>query len=205
MSQYSSDELARDLDSDDYTEEDVSGKRRSTRAAAAKANTKFQSTLPFSPKNPRTRRRAISVHSSESDAELPQVVQPTRKSTRVRTTRLIHFEDEDFEDLSDRSDSATPAKPKKKRILGKASRPAYGHFRTVLDLRIEEEDSGPLVIHRGICEKCHSPPAHKQSKRKKGRSKKRQDDDSDDEPTRIAKLGGWVRWYVQLPNESCRY
>ncbi len=86
---------------------------------------------------------------------------------------------------------------KKKVVRGKASRPAYGRFRFVADLQLDEEeyeDIAPLIAHRKICEKCHTAPTHEQQVKKKGRKRKTKDDESEDEETRLANLGRWVRW-----------
>ena len=187
--------------SDESTDEEDSGgdvKRRSTRSAAARANRKLQSTLPFSPKKTRFEDRVITSHSSESENGSRHAAPPTRRSTRARKTRLQNaYDDDEYDSLSGVSEVSGPSKPVKKKIVrGKASRPAYGHFRLMVDLEMDEKENGsdPLVSHRNLCEKCRTAHAHEQSKRKKGRKRKTKDDDSEDEETRIAKLGGWVRW-----------
>ncbi len=199
----SSDELARDVDSTDYSD-DTSGYdyRRSTRSAAANANKKLGNGLPFSSKKTRSGRRAISVHGSDSDSDIQELAPPTRKSARNRITKRSNFYDDDSEDYTESDESGTGAKIvknlKRKIVRGKASRPAYGHFRVVADLLHDEEeneDMAPLLAHRSICEKCHTAPTHEQLKtRKKGRKRKGKEDDLEDEDTRLDNLGGWVRW-----------
>lgn len=156
------------------------------------------SALPFSPKKTRSGRRPILVHGSDSDSEIQEIPQPTRKSTRARTTRRTNLDDADFEDSVSADDADTQKKSAKKKVVrGKASRPAYGRFRFVADLDLDEdeyEDIAPLIAHRRICEKCHTAPTHEQQVKKKGRKRKSKDDDSEDEETRFSRLGGWVRW-----------
>lgn len=199
---YSSDELARDYVSDQFSDEsDGPAQRRSTRGAAANAHRKLGRDLPFSPKKTRTSRHAIVVHGSDSDSEIQEITLPTRKSTRARNLVRTNMDDGDFEDVSPADDSDVDVKvvKKKKIVRERASRPAYGNFRKVDDLRIDDEenqDIAPLVAHRAICEKCHTPPTHEQTQRKKGRKRKAKDDDFEDEDNRIDNLGGWVRWWV---------
>ncbi len=207
VEEYSSDELAQDLDSAEDSDSALApAKRRSTRAGAASANQKLGSDLPFSPKKTRSGQRVLTVHGSESDSDVQEVTRATRKSTRARTNKRVNLDDEDFEDMAfidDASDIASTSQRKvvkKKIVRGKASRPAYGHFRVVADLQYDEEEDeelAPLIAHRGICEKCHTAPAHEQLTKaaKKGkRRRKNEDDESEDEETRLHALGGWVRW-----------
>ncbi|TBU49968.1 SNF2 family N-terminal domain-containing protein [Dichomitus squalens] len=136
------------------------------------------------------------IHDSDSDSDIQEVRAPTRKSTRARKTLRSNLDDEDFEDNTpaDSDSSVRPkAEKKKKAVRGKASRPAYGHFRVVADLELDEEeneDIAPLIAHRAVCEKCQTAPTHEQA-RKKGRKRKAKDEDSEDEETRLANLGGW--------------
>lgn len=200
----SADELVDDLDTD--TDSDLSlarRQRRSTRAAAVTANRK----LGNQP-NPKTRsgRQVLVVHGSDSDSEVQEISRATRKSTRARKSKRSNLDDEDFEDMDfvdDESDVLRGSKSKaskKKVVRGKASRPAYGHFRVVADLQYDDEDdddSAPLYAHRSVCEKCHTQPAHEQLKKAAKRGKKRrrnEDDESEDEESRLNALGGWVRW-----------
>ncbi|KAI0778404.1 hypothetical protein BD413DRAFT_489884 [Trametes elegans] len=204
---YSSDELARDILSDDDSDLSLGpAQRRSTRAAAANANKRLGGDLPFSPQKTRLARRAAvtPVSGSESDSQGPS--RPTRKSTRARRSKRANLDDDDFEDMSmidDGSDAPSTSRAssakKKKVVRGKASRPAYGNFRVVADLQYDEEEDeelAPLIAHRSVCEKCHTAPAHEQLKKaaKKGKRRRRnEDDESEDEETRINALGGWVR------------
>ena len=193
-------ELGQDEDSEEYSDDDSSpAKRRSTRTAAATANKKLGARLPFSPQKARRSRHAIVVHDSDSDSEIQALPAPTRKSTRARKTLRSNLDDQDFEDsVSPDSDAnfRPKAEKKKKIVRGKASRPAYGRFRAVIDLQLDEEENegiASLIAHRAVCEKCQMAPTHEQAK-KKGRKRKSKDDDSEDEETRLANLGGWVRW-----------
>lgn len=195
---YSSDELGEDEASEECSDDDsLPAQRRSTRTAAATANRKLGTGLPFSPKKTRGSRRAIVVHDSDSDSEIQEVLGPVRRSTRARKTLRSNLDDEDFEDnISPDSDAAFRPKAEKKVVRGKASRPAYGRFRAVIDLQLDEEeneDIASLIAHRAVCEKCQTNPTHEQAK-KKGRKRKPKGDDSEDEETRLANLGGWVRW-----------
>ncbi|KAI0673358.1 hypothetical protein C8Q78DRAFT_968243 [Trametes maxima] len=204
--EYSSDELAQDMGSDSDSELYlVSGKRRSARAAAVSAHKKIGNDLPFSPKKTRSGVRTILVHDTDSDSDVQEVRRPTRKSTRTRRARRTNLDDDDFEDIAfadDTSDVASTSigRGKKKKVIrGKASRPAYGHFRVVADLLLDEEEDeerAALFAHRSFCEKCHTAPTHEQLKKaaKKGkRRKKDEEDEFEDEETRLNALGGWVR------------
>ncbi|KAI0830534.1 P-loop containing nucleoside triphosphate hydrolase protein [Trametes gibbosa] len=143
------------------------------------------------------------LHGSDSDSEVQEVKLSTRRSTRAKRTVRGNLNDEDFDDMTfvdDASDAvARPDRKagKKKIVRGKASRPAYGHFRVVADLDYDEEENeefAPLLAHRKICEKCHTSPAHEQLMKvaKKGkRRKKNEDEESEDEETRLNALGGW--------------
>ncbi|CDO72994.1 hypothetical protein BN946_scf185007.g48 [Trametes cinnabarina] len=203
-SAYSTDELVGDS-GDDSEVFSAPRARRSNRAAAASANKRLGNGLSLNPKKTRSGKQIIAVHDSGSDSEIPEVSRPTRKSSRARTSKRTNLDDEDFEDfLEDGSEVASTsnskAGKKKKIVRGKASRPAYGHFRVVADLQYDEDDDdelAPLRAHRSICEKCHTPPAHEQLKKlaKKGKKRRRfeDDDESEDEETRVNALGGWVR------------
>lgn len=195
---YSSDELAQDIESDfsDSTIEPAA--RRSTRTAAVTASKKMSNTLPFSPKKTRSGRQPVIVHGSDSDSDLRETIRPTRKSSRARKLRRINLDDADFVDSDSTGDANAHTKPTRRKVVrGKASRPAYGRFRFVADLQLDEEeyeDIAPLIAHRNICEKCHTAPTHEQQAKKRGKKRKSKDDDSEDEDTRLANLGGWVRW-----------
>ncbi|KAI0720008.1 SNF2 family N-terminal domain-containing protein [Cerioporus squamosus] len=194
---YSSDELARDAESDFSYFSDDPAARRSTRTAALTASMKMSSALPFSPKKTRSGRRPILVHGSDSDSDIQEISPPVRKSVRARTLRRTNLDDADYEDSVSVDDADIRNKSAKKKVVrGKASRPAYGRFRFVADLQLDEEeyeDIAPLIAHRSICEKCHAAPTHEQQVKKRGRKRKSKDDESEDEETRLAKLGGWVR------------
>ncbi|KAI9057725.1 hypothetical protein FKP32DRAFT_1597935 [Trametes sanguinea] len=202
LSDYSTDELAQDSGDDSEAYSARAG-RHSTRAAAASANKRLGTSLPFSPKRTRSGKQAIVVHNTGSDNDSDVPVRATRKSSRSRKTKRINLDDDDYDDFIDDASEApsrSKAKGKKKIVRGKASRPAYGHFRVVADLVYDEEDDdddAPLRAHRSICEKCHTPPAHEQLKKlaKKGKKRRRteDDDESEDEETRLNNLGGWVR------------
>lgn len=139
------------------------------------------------------------VHNSDSDSDIQELPVITRKSTRARKTLRSTLDDQDFEDSisPDSDEDLRPKAEKKKKVVrGKASRPAYGRFRAVIDLQLDEEeneDIAPLIAHRAVCEKCQTAPTHEQAK-KKGHKRKPKHDESEDEETRLANLGGWVRW-----------
>ncbi|OSD03298.1 hypothetical protein PYCCODRAFT_1434714 [Trametes coccinea BRFM310] len=202
LSDYSSDELARDP-GDDSEAYSTHAPRHSTRAAAASANRRLGDSLPFSPKRTRSGKRPIVVYNTDSGSDSGVPARPTRKSSRSRKSKRTNLDDEDYDNVIDDGSevpSKSKAKAKKKIVRGKASRPAYGHFRVVADLAYDEEDDdddAPLRAHRDICEKCHTPPGHQQlsklAKKGKKRRKIEEDDESEDEETRIYALGGWVR------------
>jgi hypothetical protein len=133
-------------------------------------------------------------------------------SPRTRRFRYVHASDD-----SDDAYSSTASKVQKKKrnvVRGKASRPAYGRFRVVADLEYDEisdEETAPLRVHRGVCEKCHRKPAHEllemeRKKPTKKLKKKKEDEfaDSGDEEEKVTALGGWVRWFVAL-RSVCPY
>ncbi|KZT02402.1 uncharacterized protein LAESUDRAFT_661821 [Laetiporus sulphureus 93-53] len=214
-SRSSSDELAMTISSDsDFEAFDHPGLRRSTRAVASRANRKVVMQLPFSPKKTRSR-KAPDVHDSDfaSDSDVVERPRP-RRSMRASRQARSNLDDDDFEDdfeeistdsfVSDEpSAKRKPAPTKKKIVRGKASRPAYGRIRVVADLELdaeEDEETAPLRAHRDICEKCHRQPTHEllalASKKKNNKRRKKMTDDEDDgedEVTRLAALGGWVR------------
>ena len=157
--------------------------------------------LPFSPaKAPAKRRIHRRVQTSDSEDELA----PARRSTRsTRNTRSYHDDDE-YEDEERNEFNDAPSLPKKKRVRAKASRPAYGHFREVLDLELDDQSDDetlPLRAHRGECEKCRHPPSHILLKKLDRRRKKRgssdndeEDEEDEEERDNLESLGGWVRW-----------
>ena len=157
--------------------------------------------LPFSPaKAPTKRRIRRRVQSSDSDDEIAA----TRRSTRSTRNTKSYRDDDEYEDEGpDGSDNAQSLPKKKKRTRTKASRPAYGHFREVADLELDDQSDDetlPLRAHRGECEKCHHPPSHillkKLDRRRKNRrsSERDEDDEEEDERDSLEGLGGWVRW-----------
>ncbi|THH02604.1 hypothetical protein EW026_g282 [Hermanssonia centrifuga] len=166
---------------------------------------KKQMTLPFSPK--KTRSRKVVFMGEVSDDEDVQLSKPPRRSTRAqRSTRTSRDGDEYSDDLDEDSDDyvETSVKGKSKVVKskvvrGKASRPAYGHFRVVADLDYDsDEDSAALRAHRNVCEKCHRQPTHelllalsKSNGKKKRRKREDEFEVSSDED--VNSLGGWVR------------
>lgn len=189
-------------DSDDEYEQSLRPPRKILRTRAAKA-------LPFSPRKTRaqdtTRDSSIDNDWKSEESEEDQ---PKRRSTRTRKTRgfdTADYEDSDAMDVDSGSEAPRSSRLKKKPKRGKASRPAYGSFRSVEDLDYDpcsDEETAPLRRHRDFCEKCHRQPAHillNNLKRKKTKGKrKRKDDDleeeSGDEEEKLTHLGGWVRW-----------
>ena len=163
--------------------------------------------LPFSPaKAPTKRRIRRRMQSSDSEDE----VVATRRSTRSTRNAKSYRDDDEYEDEElDGSDDA-PSAPKKKRVRAKASRPAYGHFREVADLELDDQSDDetlPLRAHRGKCEKCHHHPSHILLKKLGRRRKSRRSSDEEDEDERdhLETLGGWVRWYVPTSPRFSRF
>ncbi|RDB29203.1 Chromatin remodeling factor mit1 [Hypsizygus marmoreus] len=202
------DESNDEEDDEDYDEDDISQPpRRSTRPS--------KQPLPFSPKKTRSRRVFVIDESDQEDEDSESVNRlPTRRSTRTRKgvkanldleTYNDDFEPsgEDSDEYGSRSTRSKGRKLKKKAVRGKASRPAYGHFRAVAELDYDldsDDEDASLRKHRDICEKCHQGPAHKliQAYLKKGKGKKRRKTSDDefeesDEEERLGALGGWVR------------
>ncbi|KAI8990487.1 SNF2 family N-terminal domain-containing protein [Trametes punicea] len=175
------DDIARERDSEEDSDASFDPTTQ-TRTRATVSNKRLENELPFSPKKTRSHRQNVVVRAADSDSDVETLAHSTRRSTRTRNSRR-------------------EGGNKKKIVRGKASRPAYGHFRVVADLQYDEEDlddRAPLMAHRSICEKCHSPPAHEQLMKaaKKGKRRRRNDnddDESEDEETRLNALGGWVR------------
>ena len=90
-------------------------------------------------------------------------------------------------------------------MRAKASRPAYGHFREVADLELDDQSDDetlPLRAHRGECEKCHHPPSHillkKLERRYRNRRSSDSNDEEEDERDNLESLGGWIRWWVPM-------
>lgn len=187
--------------------------RRTTRSTAAGVHDKKQLTLPFSPKKTRSRKVVALSDSSEDEISAARVTPPRRRSTRSKkATKATLDDDETYEDQAEESDEfiqGRSTKPAKKKVVrGKASRPAYGHFRTVADLDYDEdEDTAVLRAHRDFCEKCERKPAHllllaaqktQGKKRRKSRNSHEEEEEDENEEERINSLGGWVRWCVFL-------
>ena len=157
--------------------------------------------LPFSPaKAPVKRRLRKRAQSSDSDDDI--VI--TRRSTRTTRNSKSYRDDDEYEDDEPNgSEDALSAPKKKKRARPKASRPAYGHFREVADLELDDQSDDetlPLRAHRNECEKCHHPPSHKLLKklekrhRNKRSSHSNEEDEDEDERDHLESLGGWIRW-----------
>lgn len=158
--------------------------------------------LPFSPaKAPTKHRIHRRVQSSDSEDEIA----PTRRSTRSKRNTISYRDDDEYEDEEGNGSDAIPSAPKKKkRARAKASRPAYGHFREVADLELDEQSDDetlPLRAHRDECEKCRHPPSHILLKKLDRRRKKKgsgdgdeEDEEDEEERDNLESLGGWVRW-----------
>lgn len=212
-----SDELAMSIDSDEFDSEgSVSPPvRKSARTAAAGAKKK----LPYSPKKTRPISSYFAPATSEfddSNSEVEQVAAPIRRSTRAQKKTHISLDDDDYADngqeidyeefddeYSDEAPKKSNVAKKKKVVRGKASRPAYGRFRVIADMELddeEDEETAALRAHRRTCEKCHRKPTHEllldAAKPKKGKRKKNKNSDEEDEndEERLTALGGWVRW-----------
>lgn len=178
--------------------------------------------LPFSPKKKRARKGFVVPDSDEEDeddgeSEIEEFVPARRSSRSTKNAKAKYTETDDYvddgnEDEESEDDDHKPRKslkaqkPKTKKIVrGKASRPAYGNVRHVVDLDydvLSDEETAPLRAHRAVCEKCHKGPTHNlieaAGKKLKGRGRKKKDEDLDDfegdEIERLTALGGWVRW-----------
>lgn len=154
--------------------------------------------LPFSPaKAPVKRRIRRRVQSSDSEDEIVT----TRRSTRSTRNTKSYRDDDEYEDEGPNESDDGPSVPKKKKARTKASRPAYGHFREVVDLELDDQSDDetlPLRAHRGECEKCRQPPSHILLKKLDRRHKKRKssgsDEEDEEERDSLESLGGWVRW-----------
>ncbi|GLB35984.1 putative class II histone deacetylase complex subunits 2 and 3 [Lyophyllum shimeji] len=202
------DESEGDDEADEYEEEVRPQPSRRTRQSSAKSKT----TLPFSPK--KTRARQIFVVHSDQESGDSTTLLPTRRSTRSRKGVTVNLDADAYTDDIELSDEDSEAyistrargkgKKAKKPVRRKASRPAYGHFRSIEELdydALSDEESAPLRKHRDICEKCHQAPAHQllQDLSKKGKAKRKRKTSEDefevsgDEKERYTALGGWVR------------
>jgi chromodomain-helicase-DNA-binding protein 4 len=206
---------------EDYEDTNTHNPRRSSRTATVSSRTKAVKNLPFSPRKRTRSMKAYPDGDSEDELggfdqeESGEVVEiPTRRSTRARKSAKANLADADaYEDEGDDDDSTHRTGrgnrvEKRKDPRGKASRPAYGHIRSVADLDYDpysDEETLPLRAHREECEKCRRQPAHilmeamRKQVKGKGRKKKISDDeDEGDEQERLVALGGWVRWLVDL-------
>ena len=155
--------------------------------------------LPFSPaKAPPKRRLRRRAQSSNSDDEIVAA----RRSTRSTRNTKSYQDDDEYEDEEpDGSEDAVSAPKKKKKARTKASRPAYGHFREVADLELDDQSDDetlPLRAHRGECEKCNHPPSHillkKLERRHRNKRSSDSNDEDEDERDNLESLGGWIRW-----------
>ncbi|KAI0068286.1 hypothetical protein BV25DRAFT_1987089 [Artomyces pyxidatus] len=195
--------------------------RRSTRTAASLGDRRRRQTtqeLPFSPKKIRLRSaRSAAVDTDDGDEDSDEspgeYAKATRRSTRQRKTTRVNVADEDYEDTGSDEGSfeykggrskSGQSNSKPKIVRGRASRPAYGHVRSIVDLDydpLDDGDTAPLRAHRDTCERCSRKPTHtlleeeaKRGKRGKGAKKKKNDEDDGDEgDDKLAALGGWVR------------
>ncbi|EPQ60503.1 hypothetical protein GLOTRDRAFT_68181 [Gloeophyllum trabeum ATCC 11539] len=193
------------------SEADVSGRRTTNVVAGGRKKT--IRVLPFSPKKTRSGKAFIASDGSdaEEDGSDAGEVAPARRSTRARKSARGNLADEAYLDdeldlLADSDDESTrqrPAKKKAKQRRRKATRPAYGHLRSVDELEYDpysDDETAPLRQHRNICEKCHRKPTHillieaKKGKRGRLRKNKNSDEEEDDDDiARVTALGGWVR------------
>jgi len=131
---------------------------------------------------------------------------------------MSYHDDDEYEDEEPNGNGYDDARsvPKKKRARTKASRPAYGHFREVADLELDDQSDDetlPLRAHRDGCEKCHHPPSHillkkldRRRKRKGSSNSDEEDDEDEEERDNLESLGGWVRWWVATsPSIFCGF
>ncbi|KAA1471579.1 hypothetical protein DENSPDRAFT_799677 [Dentipellis sp. KUC8613] len=195
--------------------------RRNTRGAANSSKAaKSSQALPFSPKRTRGHGRKVITVSDDSEAEAESPAERaagTRRSTRTRkAVQRGGGDDEGYEESGSDEDSDEYQQSGRKKGKGgptvkrraKTSNPAYGHIRSIEDFEYHPRDvddpyTKPLRAHRGICEKCHTQPAHillaKEQKRgRKGKGRKRkvdedEDEEEEDEMQKLESLGGWVR------------
>ena len=192
-----SDELE-ESDQFEESESDIDDFALSTRVRQLRSTRR----LPFSPaKAPPKRRLRRRAQSSESDDEFVA----TRRSTRSTRNTKTYQDDDEYEDEEPDGSDAPSVPKKKKRARAKASRPAYGHFREVADLELDDQSDDetlPLRAHRGECEKCHHPPSHillkKLERRHKNKRSSDSNDEDEDERDNLESLGGWIRWWVPV-------
>ncbi|KAF8078789.1 SNF2 family DNA-dependent ATPase [Lyophyllum atratum] len=197
---------------DEEDEYEESGRSLPSRRSG-RSTVKSKTALPFSPKKTRSTRVFV-IDSDHEDSDNTVTRPPSRRSTRVRKGAKLNFDTDTYTDDFERSDEDSEAytsrkaqakgKKTKKQVRGKASRPAYGHFRSIADLDYDshsDEENAPLRKHRDICEKCHQGPANELiealSRKGKPRRKRKTSEDefevSGDEKERLSALGGWVR------------
>ena len=172
--------------------------------------------LPYSPKKTRAQGRAVVAPASDedSDSDVREISAPPRRSARAKRSNLndadfVADSEDDSDEVADSDDEEYGGKGRLKRVVKKkpakkkGSRAAYGRFRPIADMELDEEvdeESAVLRIHRRTCEKCHRPPTHQAlaeaRKKKPGRRRKKGSDEesSEDEIERLEALGGWVRW-----------
>lgn len=190
-------EDSEEVDQLEESESDFDEFAPSTRVRQLRSATR----LPFSPAKAPTKRR---IHRRMQSSDSDEDIVPTRRSTRSTRNTRAYLDDDEYEDEEpNESDDARSVPKKKKKARTKASRPAYGHFREVADLELDDQSDDetlPLRAHRGECEKCHHPPSHillkKLDRRRKNKRSSNSDEDDEDEEERdnLESLGGWVRW-----------
>ena len=214
----SPDELAASYRSDSEVRSSRTSGRMATRGGKMASR---QLKLPFSPKKTRTQGRVVVAPASDedSDSDVREVSAAPRRSTRVKRGAKPSLNEADFvadseeglnDEFGDSSEeyggSRRPKRiVKKKPVKKRGSRAAYGRFRPIADMEVDEQvddESAVLGIHRRTCEKCHRPPTHQAlveaRKKKPGRRRKKGSDEesSEDEIQKLEALGGWVRWYA---------
>jgi len=139
----------------------------------------------------------------------------SRRSNRINASISDNLAEEEFSDSSSGSSSDDDVQRRSKAsaepmaVRGKASCPAYGHFRSIAELGFDpyDEETVDLRAHRYICVKCHREPTHvllekARKSKNKGRKKHVDEGESEDDDT---DLGGWVRWYVSATSKFDHY
>jgi hypothetical protein len=207
----SSSEGEDEFDEDDNIEYDDNGSsiKRPTRRGT-RNNDKISEQLPFSPK--KTRRVILTVTDDEEDGTGATRRTTRSRQLRLKLTRVLHKEDEDYgeseieifseDEYRPGTRRRRPGKDKSKTFKPKGPKPQYGIIRPIEDIDLDyfsDDEDRALRAHRMNCEKCHSEPANVQLsawKKRKGRKKKQGSDEEEDEEERIERLGGWVQWYV---------
>ncbi|KAI9513073.1 SNF2 family N-terminal domain-containing protein [Russula earlei] len=204
-------DIAEEDDVSDLTDDDdirsvaLSPPRRNTRRSTVKSG-QGRPDLPFSPRMTRLHKRTLTEDES-SETSASDRVRPIRRSNRVRNSvRTNHdYEDGESDSLSDEHASPVRNSVSKAKVnvpkRGKASRPAYGHIRSIVDLEYDEIENGPLSAHRHTCERCQRKPTHilLDQQRKPGKrnnvTRRPRDEfkDASDSEDKLSALGGWVR------------